>query len=151
MIEKSYVMVKPEFANDHKIIKEIQKRLYLGKGAGLSLIKSGYIQYGVEDAQKHYAEHVGKDFYPDLEKYITSDIAFGMILEGEDAIARIRAIVGATKNPEVGTIRHDIPKMMGLELRVRENVVHASDSIEAAEREIAIFEDILSKRSTCSL
>ena len=151
MKERSYVMVKPEFANDHKVIKEIQKRLYLGKGAGLSLTKSGYIQYSVEDARRHYAEHIGKDFYPALEKYITSDIAFGMILEGEDAIARIREIVGSTKNPDVGTIRHDIPKMLGLELRVRENVVHASDCVESAEREIQIFEDILAKSSTCGL
>ena len=151
MEEISYVMVKPEFANNHQVIKEIQKRLYTGKGAGLSLIKAGYIQYSVEDARKHYAEHVGKDFYPALEKYITSDIAFGMILKGEDAIARIREIVGATKNPAVGTIRYDIPTKLGLEIRVRENVVHASDSVEAAEREIAIFEDILSKRNSCGL
>ena len=151
MLERTYVMVKPEFANDHKVIREIQKRLYLGKGAGLSLVKSSYIQYDVEDAKKHYAEHIGKDFYPALEKYITSDIAFGMILEGEDAIARIREIVGSTKNPAEGTIRFDIPKMMGLELRVTQNVVHASDSVEAAEREIAIFESNIAKRNSCGL
>lgn len=145
MIERTYVMVKPEFASNKKVISKIQQRLYLGQGAGLSLIKAGYIQYSVKDARKHYAEHVGKDFYPALEKYITSDIAFGMVLEGEDAIARIREIVGSTKNPAEGTIRYDIPKMMGLELRVRENVVHASDSVEAAEREIAIFEDIIKR------
>ena len=151
MREKSYVMVKPEFANDPRIIKEIQKRLYLGSGAGLSLIKAGYIQYTVEDARKHYAEHVGKDFYPALEKYITSDIAFGMIFEGENAIARIREIAGATKNPAVGTIRYDIPTMLGLEIRVRENVVHSSDSVESAEREIAIFEEMLEKNNSCEL
>ena len=151
MREISYVMVKPEFASDPKIIKEIQKRLYSGKGAGLSLVKAGYVQYTVEDARKHYAEHVGKEFYPALEKYITSDIAFGMIFEGEDAIARIREIVGATKNPAEGTIRYDIPTKLGLEIRVRENVVHASDSVEAAEREIAIFEEMLSKSNSCGL
>lgn len=148
MKEISYVMVKPGFANNPSIIDEITKRLFWkGQGIpGINLVKAGFIQYSVEDARKHYAEHVGKDFYPALEKYITSDIAFGMVLEGEDAIARIREIVGSTKNPAEGTIRHDIPKMLGLELRVRENVVHASDSVEAAKREIAIFEEILKRQ-----
>ena len=81
-----------------------------------------------------------------MERYITSDIAYGMIVEGENAIAEIRAVVGSTKNPAEGTIRYEIPKMLGLELRITENVVHASDSVAAAEREIAIFEDMLNRK-----
>ena len=103
-------------------------------------------EYSIEDARKHYTAHVGKDFYPALEKYITSDIAFGMIVEGENAIEKIRELIGSTKNPAEGTIRYDIPKMLGLELRVRENVVHASDSTEAAEQEIKIFEDNIKRK-----
>ena len=142
MKEKSYVMVKPEFANYNKVVEQIKTRL---QNAGLTLIKGEYIIYSVEDARLHYAEHVGKDFYPNLERYITSDKAYGMIFEGENAINVIRSIVGSTKNPAEGTIRHDIPKSLGLELRVTENVVHASDSVDSAEREIKIFENILNR------
>lgn len=148
MKELSYVMVKPEFANNHSVIAEVKNRL---TDAGLEITKASYIQYSVEDAQAHYAEHVGKDFYPALEKYITSDIAYGMIVEGEDAIATIRELVGSTKNPDKGTIRYDIPVMLGLEHRVRENVVHASDCVESAEKEIAIFENNIELRNKCGL
>ncbi len=140
MIEKSYVMVKPEFANYRDIINEIRARLIKN---GLSIIKEGYVQYDEKSAKRHYAEHVGKDFYPELEKYITSDKAYGMIVGGENAIAKIRLLVGATKNPAEGTIRYDIPKELGLPLRVTQNVVHASDSENSAKKEIEIFENIL--------
>ncbi len=143
MIEKSYVMVKPEFANKIQVIQEVKNRLI---AEGIKIIKESYIQYTVEDAKKHYSSHVGKDFYPALEKYITSDIAYGMIVQGENAIEKIRELIGSTKNPAEGTIRYDIPKMLGLELRVRENVVHASDSTEAAEQEIKIFEDNIKRK-----
>ena len=116
--------------------------------SGCALLKADIVKYSVEDAQKHYAEHVGKSFYPELENYITSDIALGMVFEGEDAISKIRTLVGATKNPAEGTIRFEIPKMMGLELRITQNVVHASDSVESAEREIAIFEGIINRQES---
>lgn len=145
MIEKSYVMVKPEFANHPEVIKKIKEQLLEKSNNKLSIVKAEYIKYTAEDAQKHYAEHIGKDFYPNLEKYITSDIAYGMIVEGENAISLIRSIIGSTKNPAEGTIRYEIPKMLGLELRITENVVHASDSTISAEKEISIFENILNK------
>ena len=145
MKEVSYVMVKPEFANKPEVVEEVKRQL-LEKGENkLTILKGEYIRYTAEDAKKHYAEHIGKDFYPNLERYITSDIAYGMIVEGENAIAQIRAVVGSTKNPAEGTIRYEIPKMLGLELRVTENVVHASDSVASAEREIAIFEGMLNR------
>ena len=145
MKELSYVMVKPEFANKPEVVEEVKRQL-LEKGENkLTILKGEYIRYTAEDAKKHYAEHIGKDFYPNLERYITSDIAYGMIVEGESAIAQIRAVVGSTKNPAEGTIRYEIPKMLGLELRVTENVVHASDSVASAEREIAIFEGMLNR------
>lgn len=147
MLEKSYVMVKPEFANKPEVVEEVKNQLINKAENKLTILKGEYIHYTSEYAQKHYAEHVGKDFYPALEKYITSDVAYGMIVEGENAIAQIRAIVGSTKNPAEGTIRYEIPKMLGLELRITQNVVHASDSTAAAEREIAIFEDILSNQN----
>lgn len=145
MIEKSYVMVKPEFASHPEVIKEVKEQLLNKSNNTLKILQEEYINYTVEDAQKHYAEHIGKDFYPELETYITSDIAYGMIIEGENAIAQIRSIIGSTKNPAEGTIRYEIPKMLGLELRITQNVVHASDSTDSAEREIKIFQDILNK------
>ena len=147
MLEKSYVMVKPEFASKPEVVEEVKNQLLSKAENKLTILKGEYIHYTREYAKKHYAEHVGKDFYPELEKYITSDVAYGMIVEGENAIAQIRAIVGSTKNPAEGTIRYEIPKMLGLELRITQNVVHASDSTAAAEREISIFEDILNSQN----
>ena len=139
MKQTSYVMVKPEFANNKKVIGEIKGRL---EANNLKIVDQSYIRYDKSHAQKHYAEHVGKAFYPALEAYITSDKAYGMIVEGEDAIAKIRELVGATKNPAEGTIRCDIPKYLGLECRVTENVVHASDKQESANAEIEIFKEL---------
>ena len=151
MIEKSYVMVKPEFANNKEVIEMIKNDLLTKTANPLTILEAGYIHYTAEDAQKHYAEHVGKDFYPNLEKYITSDIAYGMVVEGDDAISQIRTLVGSTKNPAEGTIRYEIPKYLGLELRVTENVVHASDCTESAKKEIEIFENIMNRENIESL
>lgn len=142
MREISYVMVKPEFANYQAVIDEVKQRL---QEAGLIVTKESFLNYTSDDAKKHYAEHVGKDFYPSLEEYITSDKAYGMQVEGENAISTIRTIIGSTKNPAEGTIRYDIPLSLGLELRITQNVVHASDSADSAKRELEIFENILSR------
>lgn len=139
MIERSYVMVKPQFANSEWVIDEVKRRL--GE-EGLEIKEERFVKYTKEDADKHYAEHLTEDFYPKLLKYITGDKAYGMIVEGEDAIGKIRAIVGKTSNPAKGTIRHDIPLALGLEIRVTENVVHSSDKPESAKREIAIFKSM---------
>ena len=88
-----------------------------------------------ETADRHYAEHVERDFYPPLRAFITSGPLVAMVLEGDQAIAVIRGINGATDGrvAAAGTIRGD------LSLSNRENLVHASDSAESAAREIAIF------------
>lgn len=148
MTEKSYVMVKPEFANSKNVIKEVKKRLLQN---GLEIEKEGYVKYDETSAKRHYEEHVGKGFYPELEEYITSDKAYGMVVVGDNAISKIRALVGATKNPSEGTLRYDIPKMLGLPLRVTQNVVHASDSEASAQKEITIFEDVLYNNSSKTL
>lgn len=145
MKETTYVMVKPQFANIQPVIDEVKRRLI---EAGLEIEKESFINYDVDHARQHYAAHVGKPFYPDLERYITSDKAYGMIVVGENAISTVRLLAGATKEPEEGSIRHDIPVMLNLPIRVRENVVHSSDCKEAAKTEIGIFEDILSINAT---
>lgn len=139
MVEQSYVMVKPEFANNTWVICEVKDRLL---DAGMKIVGEGYVQYDPERAKLHYHEHVGKDFYPELQNYITSDKAYGMIVEGKDAIVKVRSIVGATKNPVEGTIRYDIPQMLGIKRRITQNVVHASDSEESAKNEIKIFKEL---------
>lgn len=136
MKQTSYVMIKPEFANKSIVILLIKEKL---AACGLKIEEEGFVQYDEEHAKQHYCKHVNEEYFPKLEKYITSDKAYGMVVSGDNAIAKIRALCGATKNPEKGTIRYNIPKLLHLPIRVTENVVHSSDSPEAAEREIAIF------------
>lgn len=143
MIEQSYVMVKPEFSKHGAVIREVMRRL---TAAGFEIVDSAVVVYGKDEARQHYSALVEKPFYPELEEYITSDCVYGMVVEGENAVDEIRELVGATKNPAPGTIRHDIPKGMGLELRVMQNVVHASDSVESAKKEIKIYQDLVDQK-----
>lgn len=138
-MQKSYVMIKPEFANYDSVIEEVKRRL---ENAGIKILEERFVRYDKQSADLHYAEHIGKEFYPNLLKYITSDKAYGMLVEGENAIEKIRTLAGSTKDPAKGTIRYDIPLMLGLERRITQNVVHSSDSEESATREIAIFNDM---------
>ena len=143
MEQETYVMIKPEFANNKYVIAEVGYRLIEN---GLKIEKEGYILYDKARAKRHYHEHVGKSFYGELEEYITSDKAFGMKVVGEDAISKVRALAGATKNPEPGTIRYDIPKALGIERDITKNVVHSSDSEDSAKLELSIFEELLSEK-----
>lgn len=139
MKETSYVMIKPEFANKSIVILLVKEKL---ASNGIKIEEEGYIQYDVPHARQHYHEHVNKPFYPELEQYLTSDKAYGMVVSGDNAIEKIRKLCGSTKNPEKGTIRYNIPTLLHLPIRVTENVVHSSDSPEAAEHEIAIFREL---------
>jgi len=93
------------------------------------------LQFTPELARKHYADHIGKPFYPGLETYITSGPVVAAILEGTEAVSVVRRMIGPTNGIEApsGTIRGDFA------LSSRQNLVHASDSTTAAEREISIF------------
>lgn len=142
MKEISYVMVKPGFANYGAIIDEVKDRIL---EAGLEITDEAFVQYTREDVQKHYAEHLQRADYKELEKFIMSDKVYGMKIEGESAILLVRGIMGEAKNPAPGTIRHDIPEALGIVLPPTQNVTHASDSVKSAERELEIFYDILSR------
>lgn len=145
-MQKTYVMVKPHFANYKVVIDEVKARLL---DLGLKIVEESFVVYNKEAAEQHYEEHVKKPFYPELEKYITSDKAYGMVLEGKNAIAKVRSVAGATIKkdketgelilPEIGTIRRDIPTLLTEQCRQTENVIHSSDSEESAEREIKIY------------
>lgn len=130
-MERTYVMVKPDGVQRNlagEIISRYEKKGY--KLAGMKLLRLSRAM-----AEKHYAEHVGKGFFAGLIDYITSGPVVAMVLEGKDVVAGVRAMNGATNpaNAAPGTIRGDL----GIE--VGRNVVHASDSVESAEREISIY------------
>ena len=88
-----------------------------------------------ETAENHYGEHKGKPFYDGLISYITSGPVVKMVVSGENAVKTMRKLMGATNCAEAapGTIRGDFG------LTVDENVIHGSDSVESAEREIKVF------------
>lgn len=136
-MEKTYIMVKPHFANYDKVIELVKSE---ARKAGMTIVKEKFVKYTKKDAQAHYAEHFrgsyenAKGFYKELEDYITSDKAYGMVMVGEDAIKTMRAIIKQ--------LRVAVPAMLQEQPRMTENVLHGSDCIESAEREIAIFEQL---------
>ena len=88
-----------------------------------------------EIAERHYCQHKGKDFYEELITFITRSPLCAVILQGEDAVARIRNINGATSPTDAaeGTIRHRYARSK------TENCVHASDTVESAKEEIELW------------
>ncbi len=131
MSERTLVLVKPD-AVRRGLVGEVLTRF---ERKGLQIVAMDQRRVDGELADRHYAEHVERDFYPPLREFITSGPLVAMVLEGDQAIAVVRALNGATdgRAAAAGTIRGD------LSLSNRENLVHASDSPESAEREIAIF------------
>lgn len=130
-MEKSLVLIKPD-AVEKNLIGQIIN--YYEKN-GLKVAALKMEKASEEVAEKHYAEHKGKPFYNDLINFITRSPLCALIIEGENAIERVRKINGAT-NPleaEEGTIRRAFASSKS------ENCVHASDSKESAIREIGIW------------
>lgn len=130
-IEEALVLVKPDGVKKH-ICGEIIAR-FERKGLSIKAIKM--IQVPVELAKKHYAEHEGKGFFKDLIDFITSGPVLAMVIEGENAVAAVRQINGATDPLKAvpGSIRGDFATS------IDENVVHASDAPETAAREIGLW------------
>ena len=130
-IEKTLVLVKPDGVKNH-ICGEVISR-FERKGLEVEAIKM--IQVPEELAKKHYAEHEGKGFFKDLIAFITSGPVLAMVIKGENAVAAVRQINGATDPLKAvpGSIRGDFATS------IDENVVHASDAPETAEREIGLW------------
>ena len=130
-VERSFVMIKPD-AVQRGIVGEVISRL---EGKGLKLCAMKMIQIDEELAERHYGEHKGKSFYEPLLRYITASPVVAMVVEGRNAVSLIRKLVGATEVEDAlpGTIRGD------LGIHARSNIVHASDSVKSADREIGIF------------
>ena len=131
MSERTLVLVKPD-AVRRGLVGEVVGRF---ERKGLAILAMDLRRIDGAAADRHYAEHVGKDFYPPLRDFITSGPLVALALEGDAAIAVVRTLVGATdgRAAAAGTIRGD------LSLSNRENLVHASDSPESAARELAQF------------
>ncbi|MCR3923555.1 MAG: nucleoside-diphosphate kinase [Firmicutes bacterium] len=130
-MERTYVMVKPDGVQ-RNLVGEIIKR-FEQKGLKMSGLK--LMQIPEELAGKHYGEHHGKPFYGELINFITSGPVVAMVWEGLHAVSVARTMMGKTNPAEAapGTIRGDLALFMG------NNVVHGSDSLESAEREINLF------------
>lgn len=133
--QRTLVLVKPDGV-ERGLVGQIIAR-YEAKGLVLRALQLRHVD--AEFAAVHYAEHVGRPFYPELEKFITSGPLVAMVLEGDRAIEAVRLINGATDSAAAapGTIRGD------LALSNQRNLVHASDSAETATREIKLwFEEL---------
>ena len=132
--EKTLSIIKPD-AVQRGIIGEIYGRF---EKAGLQIVAAKMMQLTLESAESFYAVHKGKPFYIDLINFISSGPIIVQVLYGENAIQKNREIMGATNplNADVGSIRRDYGNMQGI---VHYNVVHGSDCIENATKEIEFF------------
>jgi len=130
-MQRTFSIIKPD-AVSRNLIGQITQRF---EDNGLRVVASKMICLTVEQAEGFYAEHKGRDFYEPLVSYMLSNPIIVQVLEGEDAIAKNRKIMGVTdpSKADAGTIRADFA------LSVRENSVHGSDSPQSAAREIAFF------------
>jgi nucleoside-diphosphate kinase len=129
--ERTLVLIKPD-AVRRGLVGEILARY---ERKGLAIVALDVRTIDAETADRHYAEHAGKEWYPPLREFITSGPLVAMVLAGDLAVAVVRGLNGATdgRGAAAGTIRGD------LSLSNRENLVHASDSPGSAAREIPIF------------
>jgi nucleoside-diphosphate kinase len=130
-VESTLVLVKPD-ALERKLGGEILAR-FEQRGLEIRAAKLLTVDYALAD--EHYAEHREKPFFGELVEFITSGPTLALVLEGESAISVVRTTMGATNPTDAapGTIRGD------LALAMPDNLVHGSDSLESAQREIALW------------
>ena len=131
MVEKSLILIKPDGVR-RGLIGEVISRF---ERRGFTIVDMKMLTVTSELADAHYQEHVDKPFYPGLKAYITSGPIIAFVIEGESAVRVTRQMVGATDpaDAEPGTIRGTYA------LTKSENVIHASDSVESATREISLY------------
>ena len=130
-MDRSLVLLKPDTVQ-RGLIGELVSRL---ERKGLKVVAMKLMQMDEQLARQHYEAHVGKPFFAGLVQFITSDPLVAMVVEGESAVKVVRELIGAT-DPKVaapGTIRGDLAVSIG------PNLLHGSDSEEAAAREINLF------------
>jgi nucleoside-diphosphate kinase len=130
-LERTFSIVKPDGVQKN-LIGEVYRRF---EQAGLRIVAARMVHLTQAQAEGFYAVHRERPFFNDLVKYMISGPVMVQVLEGENAVAKNREIMGATdpKKADKGTIRADLASS------IEENVVHGSDSLENAEKEIAFF------------
>lgn len=130
-LERTFLMVKPDGVS-RGLIGEVISRV---EAKGLKVVAMKMIKIDEELAKRHYAEHEGKPFFSGLISFITSGPVVTVVVEGKEAVRVLRTLIGETdpKEAEHGTIRGDF----GID--VGRNIVHGSDSLESAEREVSLF------------
>lgn len=130
-MQKTLILLKPDAVRrgiNGAILAKLEEK-------GLKLVGLKILQMDKELAEKHYAPHKEKPFFPGLVEYITSGPIVAAVFEGEDAIETSRKTMGATDpaKSEAGTIRAEF----GID--IEQNTIHGSDSPETAEREISLY------------
>ncbi len=129
--ERTLSIIKPD-AVAKNVVGEIFSRF---EKNGLRIVAARMMRLSVATAGGFYAEHEGRPFYPALVEFMSSGPVMVQVLEGENAVARNRELMGATnpKEAAAGTIRADFAQSIDA------NAVHGSDSVQSAAREIAYF------------
>ncbi|TDC75770.1 nucleoside-diphosphate kinase [Micromonospora sp. KC606] len=129
--ERTLVLIKPD-AVRRGLVGEITSR-FERKGLRIDAMQTRTLDGDFAD--QHYAEHVDKPFYPPLKAFMTGGPLVALVLSGDQVIEVVRGMIGATdgRRAAAGTIRGD------LSLSNRENLVHASDSVDSAKRELALW------------
>jgi nucleoside-diphosphate kinase len=130
-MERTLVLLKPDCVQ-RRLMGQIIARF---EDKGLNIIALKMLRVTPELSKQHYAEHVQKPFYPNLEKFITASPIVAMVVEGLEVIRVVREMLGATSGLKAaaGTIRGDYSSSRQM------NLVHASDGPEAAAREIGLY------------
>ncbi|MGF1572507.1 MAG: nucleoside-diphosphate kinase [Sumerlaeia bacterium] len=130
-VETTLVLIKPD-AVSRRLIGEIVGRFEV---KGFEIVGMKLMNMSGELADKHYAEHVSRSFYPELKAFMTGSPLVALAVRGENAVASVRNMMGKTNPAEAapGTMRGDLATTVG------ENVVHGSDSLESAERELGLW------------
>jgi nucleoside-diphosphate kinase len=130
-VERTLLLAKPD-AVQRGLVGEIISRF---ERRGLQIVGLKLLAISTQLAKEHYREHVGKPFFKPLVEYITSTPVVALVVEGPNAVELCRATIGAT-NPVAatpGSIRGD------LSMHVGRNLVHGSDSVKSAKREVKLF------------
>jgi nucleoside-diphosphate kinase len=132
-LERTLVILKPN-AIQRELTGELISRF---ERRGMKIIGLKMVAISREEAERHYAEHEGKPFYGELVEFISSGPSVLMVIEAGNAVSLVRQMVGSTDpvNAVPGTIRGDYATSVG------HNMIHASDSVESADREIDQFFD----------
>ncbi|MEI2385992.1 nucleoside-diphosphate kinase [Breoghania sp. JC706] len=130
-IERTFSMIKPD-ATKRNVTGKIIDRL---ESAGLRVVAQKRVWMSLREAEGFYAEHKARPFFGELTEFMSSGPTIVQVLEGENAVAKNREIMGATNPADAaeGTIRKDFALSIG------ENSVHGSDALETAKREIAYW------------